>query len=364
MARFTKPAQVPTVSRSPYAKKPTPPAGFDKRTDPFAIAQTMGGVGAVQGGMGALQAYAAELDALRGVDTEAERKRVRKANIYENDPLVDSNMPLGNDGDKVRWLRDHAPDIGELGSAFLNAYPLQKNPKYWLAMKNLEKFSRSFAKPKYGAKQNIVSEMLSPYENIARGKADFGDVGEVLFNTVSAAPKASLKALKAFLSKGNKAVVDSGMVNRGLNALKGDRIITHGTPTKGLTNLIPQSPRDQAVEGASVFGWNTSTKGDYTSALENPKMYAGGSGEVLVGKARKATTKLQHPELESVLRSSEAVRVLDRVPIGPNYEERMIAALRKAGVKAQPNPAERALIKAKKAVASKKMERQNKRSPV
>jgi len=194
---------------------------------------------------------------------------------------------------------------------------------------------------------------------------------------INAAAAAAGYGIGKGVQKGVKALNEAGLVNRTLNLVRGDRIITHGTgnPFEGLTEITPRRGSPGSPDEPVVFGWNTSRKGDYDTAIQNPREYSTkpyykdgemvpGEGNIIIGKAKKSALKQTFPDLDAVLQSTKAVKIIDRIPLGPNYEERMIAALRKAGVKAQPNPAERALIKAKKAVASKKMERQNGRGLV
>ena len=189
------------------------------------------------------------------------------------------------------------------------------------------------------------------------------------------------KAVQAGAAK----VVESGLASRLSNIIKGETVLVHGSPVKNLTQITPSFSRARPDE-ARVFGMRTDvplesqfntqsvTEGYATggSWIDKGKTIPEGGGSLYVIKTSKKTTDLpaypkkpKGPKFTESGRpiiqfppsvatsSSSAGRVVGEVPLAGKNSEAIRKALQQelklAGVKTQPNLAEKLLSKAEKA---------------
>ena len=189
------------------------------------------------------------------------------------------------------------------------------------------------------------------------------------------------KAVQAGAAK----VVESGLASRLSNIIKGETVLVHGSPVKNLTQITPSFSRARPNE-ARVFGMRTDvplesqfntqsvTEGYATggSWIDKGKTIPEGGGSLYVINVPKKTTDLpaypkrpRGPKFTESGRpiiqfppsvatsSSSAGRVVGEVPLAGKNSEAIRKALQQelklAGVKTQPNLAEKLLSKAEKA---------------
>lgn len=139
MARFAKPAQVPTVSRSPYAKSPEP-APYPKRPSME--------------------------------DVNHERNQKSRSSALTK---------------VLSKLRDHAPNMGDMFTSNAGRGRLT-GPSLEVEKKALADFKQSFAAPKFGPKKNFLGDTLGVYEDISRGQGDWGDYASAATDWIPFAP--------------------------------------------------------------------------------------------------------------------------------------------------------------------------------
>lgn len=203
---------------------------------------------------------------------------------------------------------------------------------------------------------------------------------------------------KAFQA-GAAKVVESGLASRLSNIVKGETVLVHGSPVKGLTEITPSFSRARPDE-ARVFGMRTDvplesqfntqsvTEGYATggSWIDKGKTIPEGGGSLYVINVPKKTTDLPaypkrprgpkftesgRPIIEFppsvATSSSSAGRVVGEVPIAGKNSEAIRKALQQelklAGVKTQPSLAEKMLSKAEAARLAKLAKRNRINNP-
>jgi hypothetical protein len=190
-------------------------------------------------------------------------------------------------------------------------------------------------------------------------------------------------ALAKGISKAIPAIVKSGIPGRVSNIIKGETVLVHGSPVRGLNQIKPSLSRAMPNE-ARVFGMRTDVPLNVQGATQSVTTgYAEGSswvgtsrgqipsggGSLYVIKTPKATTDLPvypkkpstpqftesgRPVIQfppSVATSSKsAAKVSGEIPLQGRTAGEVQAALRaelkKAGAKVQPNIVEKMLSKA------------------
>jgi hypothetical protein len=199
---------------------------------------------------------------------------------------------------------------------------------------------------------------------------------------------------------GAAKVVESGLTARLSNIVKGETVLVHGSPVKGLTEIRPSFARATPNE-RRVYGMRTDVPLDAQSTtqmvtegyatggswVDKGKEIPSGGGSLYVIKTPKKTTDLPaYPKRPSgpkftesgrpiiqfppsvATSSSSSGRVVGEVPLAGKNTEAIRKALqqelKKAGAKVKPNVAEKMLSKVEQQKLLKRQRIADKNSPV
>lgn len=233
-----------------------------------------------------------------------------------------------------------------------------------------------------------TNDYLNPYANTTKQLLGMvaGNPGAEAKFAKSLATDIAITAAAAgagvVLSKGAKAVQNTGIPARLNNYIKGETVLVHGSPVRGLSQITPNKARANP-ESALVYGMRTDVPlAQQKQIIPVTEQYARGStwhdrgtavpsggGSIYVTKVPKETTLL--PDYPKTVRgetkftadgrpiirfspsaatsSSSSARVVGEIPIAGKREDQLRAALqlelKKAGVKVNPNIVEKMLDK-------------------
>lgn len=235
---------------------------------------------------------------------------------------------------------------------------------------------------------SMTNDYLNPYANTTKqllGMAAGNPGAEAKF-AKSLATDIAITAAAAgagvAISKGAKAVQNTGIPARLNNYVKGQTVLVHGSPIKGLSEIKPNKARANP-ESALVYGMRTDVPlAQQKQILPVTEQYARGStwhdrgqavpsggGSIYVTKVPKETTLLpDYPKAtrgeakftkdgrpitkfspSTATTSSSSARVVGEIPVAGKREDQLRAALqmelKKAGVKVEPNIIEKMLDK-------------------
>jgi hypothetical protein len=254
---------------------------------------------------------------------------------------------------------------------------------------------------------SIANDYLNPYANTTKqllGMAAGNPDAEAKF-AKSLAKDIAITAAAAgagvAISKGAKAVQNTGIPARLNNYIKGETVLVHGSPVKGLSEIKPNKARANP-ESALVYGMRTDVPLEQQKQiLPVTEQYARGStwhdrgqavpsggGSIYVTKVPKETTLLpDYPKAtrggtkfnadgrpiikfspSTATTSSSSARVVGEIPVAGKGPDQLRAALqmelKKAGVKVKPNIIEKMLDKAEAAKMARQTRIKNKNSVV
>jgi hypothetical protein len=251
---------------------------------------------------------------------------------------------------------------------------------------------------------SIANDYLNPYANTTKqllGMAAGNEGAQEKF-AKSLAKDIAITAAAAgagvAISKGAKAAQNTGIPARINNYIKGETVLVHGSPVKGLSEIKPNKARANP-ESALVYGMRTDVPlAQQKQILPVTEQYARGStwhdrgqtvpsggGSIYVTKVPKETTLLpDYPKAtrggakftadgrpiikfspSTATTSSSSARVVGEIPVAGKREDQLRAALqmelKKAGVKVKPNVIEKMLDKreAKKLAERQRIKNQN-----
>ena len=240
----------------------------------------------------------------------------------------------------------------------------------------------------FGRGVSMANDYLNPFSNSTKqllGMASGNPGAEAKFARALAGDIAITGAALgagAVLSKGAKALKNTGIPARLNNYIKGETVLVHGSPVRGLSQIMPNKARANP-ESALVYGMRTDVPlAQQKQIIPVTEQYARGStwhdrgtavpsggGSIYVTKVPKETTLL--PDYPKTVRgetkftadgrpiirfspsaatsSSSSARVVGEIPIAGKREDQLRAALqlelKKAGVKVNPNIVEKMLDK-------------------
>lgn len=122
------------------------------------------------------------------------------------------------------------------------------------------------------------------------------------------------------VQKGLNAVADSGIPARIGNAIRGEKVIVHASPTKGMTFIQPHAGSNQLPDDSVVFGWDPQRPGmDYRiTRAATPYLTKNETGELgsfYVGKIKKNQI-VTPPQLQNSAQvvSSGPAKVVAEIP--------------------------------------------------
>jgi hypothetical protein len=198
-------------------------------------------------------------------------------------------------------------------------------------------------------------------------------------------------------SKGAEAIVNTGLPDRIANTVKRERILVHGSPKPNLNVIYPKTGSARFPDDKVAFGWNTKWYGyrdpdgivgramEYTGTLSDnataglgklrgTMRAASPGGSIYITRADKTKNIVKDPD------ESYMMAIKDRMPVIKEYKlsdyisdktinTRQLAAdvkegLKLAGVKTDPNVAEKLLDKAEAAKLARRARKERKNSPV
>ena len=194
-----------------------------------------------------------------------------------------------------------------------------------------------------------------------------------------------------------RAVENTGLPARIANTVRRERILVHGSPKPDLKVINPKTGSARFPDDKVAFGWNTKWYGyrdpdgvvgramEYTGTLSDSASAGLGKlrgtmratspgGSIYITKADKTKNIVKDPD------ESYMMAIKDRMPVIKEYKlsdyisdktinTKQLAAdvkegLKLAGVKTDPNVAEKLLDKAEAARLARRTRKQNKNSPV
>ena len=203
-------------------------------------------------------------------------------------------------------------------------------------------------------------------------------------------------------AKGAKAVVRTPIGQRVGNAIRKETVVIHGSPTSGIKILEPRTAMQTKDMGPQLWGMRPTENVPLDQVVEYTMPYgkkglATGSGQLYVAKVPTSKTNIPIPPLktemsavekfklenygikpdkrpkikpykESITRSSAPGKVVSEVKIGDMSVQELTAAMKKelkaAGVKVDPNSAQRLLNKVEAAKKARRTRINNQRSVV
>jgi len=165
---------------------------------------------------------------------------------------------------------------------------------------------------------------------------------------------------------GARAAIKTGVPTRVANWVTGQKVVVHGSPTKGLRQIDPRLNNNQLPEQNVVFGWDpqkvgareqiTHSAGKYTFPHTIGKRVEGlfppldpPSGSVYIAKFKKSDIVTPpHLNWSGQVVSKSSAKVVQEIPVAgktfAQVDAELQRQLRRAGAAAKPNVSRSAAV--------------------